>query len=204
MRSSILSSLLFLFLFVGQNAFSQSSEIQIREENSQFAIFNGEEQVTPYLFNTLTIINDSLYIFDANPSYRGSLQKMIDGKMNQSAINKNLKKETDFNDSDDYSIFSGLINQNGKILGGEQFRLIEKIAGENTYPPFFQAQNEDLFNKKNNGEYALVSAEGIVLTKYSFFIFFFKDGVLSGQKVINYDTGESVGVKFDALGKVIE
>ena len=204
MRSLILSSLFFLFLFVGQNAFSQSSEIQIREENSQFAIFNGEEQVTPYLFNTLTIINDSLYIFDANPSYRGSLQKMIDGKMNQSAINKNLKKETDFNDSDDYSIFSGLINENGKILGGEQFRMIEKIAGENTYPPFFQAQNEDLFNKKNNGEYALVSAEGIVLTKYSFFIFFFKDGVLSGQKVINSDTGESVGVKFDALGKVIE
>lgn len=203
MKFSNFRLLSFLILFLSQTSFSQNSEIQIREENNQFAIFNGEKQITPFLFNSLSKINDSLYLFDANPSYRGKLQKMISGAIHPPIIQKKSDENDDYSDPDISSIFTGLINQEGKILCGEQFRMIEKIEGENLYPPFFQAQNEQLFNKKDNGEYALVNAEGIVLTKYSYFIFYFKDNILFGQKIINSDTGETVTVKFDQFGKVI-
>lgn len=193
--------------FTGANDFHYGfAEVFVNDEAS--CVNTKGDLLFPFLFKSITPIGSNLFLFEAPSSYRGKLSTLLketpkSDRVDQVLPDVNAQQET--NDYDDLYTdegvfeFQGLIDINGQIIGGEQFRIVNHLSTDKA-SNLFAVQSIEEIQQKENWNYALMHQTGKLLSNFRFLELQYDE---KRQLIIGTEEKDEVLQRFtlDALGK---
>ncbi len=148
------------------------------------------ETLFPYLFETIEVLNDRLFLFKAPELYRDTLDSIVLRDINwiqNSAFsytnpNKTIESDTlipfEFETNAD---FQGVISVERKLIGGSSFKTVQYL-GEKNNQLYFSVQSKREIDEKDNWNFAVMNDQGVILTPYEYFDIKMENETIIGEK----------------------